>query len=114
MHNELPTLDQLVEFFGVDPSDVIPDEGLSVFRLSEGSIRLTVSISEIARSFQTNIYIDDTLLSSVVFEGLEELLLLGDKAGSFMLAKFAAGDAVIKCDIRVRPGLRVGWSGITS
>lgn len=114
MHNELLSLDQLTEFFGVDLIDVIPDEGLSVFCLSDGNVQLTVSINEIARSFQTNIYVEDTVLSSVVFEGLGELLLLGDKAGPFMLAKFDTGGAEIKCDVRVRPNLSVRWSGITN
>ncbi|MBU0792148.1 MAG: hypothetical protein KKC55_17020 [Gammaproteobacteria bacterium] len=114
MQKEFPTLDQLAEFFGECPSDLIPDEGLSVYRVAAASVGLTVSVGEVGRSFQTNLYVSDVLVSSVVFEGLEELLLLGDKTGSFLRATFSVGNAEIKCVVRVRPDIRIEWSGISS
>lgn len=114
MQNDLPTLDQLAEFFGNEPCDVVEDDGVSIFRVSESNIDLTVSIGEINRSFQTVLHFADVPLSTVVFEGLDELLVIGDKTGPFLRASFAIGDAEIKCVIRVRPNIQVEWSGIAS
>ena len=98
MQNQLPASDQLAVFFGKDPSEVFPDEGLSVFRVSAGNMGLAVSIGEVARSFQTNLCVGDALISSVAFEGLDEVTVPGDKTGPFLRATFATGNAEISRD----------------
>lgn len=112
MQNDLPTMDQLADFFGNEPCDVIEDEALFYFRVTDGNIDLAVSISEIGRSFQTVLNFSGVPISNVVFEGLDELLVQGDRKGQYLRASFVINDAEIKCVVRIKPNIQVEWSGI--
>ncbi|AON55489.1 hypothetical protein Hsc_3221 [Herbaspirillum seropedicae] len=43
------------------------------------------------------------------FEGLEELCILGDRVGPYLLARFSLANAA-QCILRVYPSISVRWS----
>lgn len=104
----------LVEFFESDAAEILQDEGLCVFQKLSGLVALSLSVNEVVGSFQTTLSVQDELVSTISFEGLNELCIRGDSLGKFLHAGFFAGEAEVKCVVRTSPAVSVKWSGINS
>lgn len=96
-------------FFGQAVSEVFPEEGTCVFTLRNMDVKLTIVINEVVPSLITLMATDNGEEMRMEFDGLEEISVLTDKVGPYLLASFAVPDSV-QCLVRVVPRVSVRWS----
>ncbi|MAF01291.1 hypothetical protein [Herbaspirillum sp.] len=107
--NSTVSIADLTLFFGQAPSKVIPDEGTCIFVLSSSELKLTVAINEVVPSFMTSLVMKTGEEMRMEFDGLQELALLTDNIGPYLLASLDVQGRV-QCRVRVIPGFSVCWS----
>lgn len=103
------SISDLESFFGQAVSEVFPEEGTCVFNLSKMDVKLTIVINEVVPSFITSMTMNNGEEMRMEFDGLEEISILTDKVGPYLLASFAVPDGV-QCLVRVIPIFSVRWS----
>lgn len=103
------SINDLELFFGQSVSEVFPDEATSVFSLSNMNVKLTIVINEVVPSFSTSMVLNDGEEMRMEFDCLDEISILGDKVGPYLLATFSLPESV-RCVVRIFPKFSVHWS----
>lgn len=103
------SIEDLEQFFGEPASEIIPDEAACVFVLNKAGLQLKVIINEVAPSFATTLRVENSDEMRMEFDGLEELSILGDKIGPYLLARFSVTNSA-QCIVRLVPSISVCWS----
>lgn len=107
--NSTVSIADLTLFFGQAPSELITDEGTCVFVLSNPELKLTVAINEVVPSFMTALVTKTGEEMRMELDGLQELALLTDNIGRYLLASLDV-QGCVQCRVPVISGFSVSWS----
>lgn len=103
------SIEDLEMFFAQPVSEVFPDEATCVFVLNKMGVELRIVINEAVPSFITSMRTETCGEIRMEFDGLEELSILGDKIGPYLLARFSLAESA-QCVVRISPSISVRWS----
>lgn len=107
-----PGLDELSLFFQSDPLEIFPDDATYTFRHVQGDTVLLFTCNESQAFIKTILQDSPQARMDVSFEGCENIQLLGDRIGRYLIASFRMGNASIQLKIRLSPEINVVWSGL--
>jgi len=96
-------------FFDQPVSEVLPEDATCIFVLRRRGMQIRIAVNEATPSFSTVMQSESGEEIRMEFEGLEELCILGDRVGPYLLARFSFAEAA-QCIVRVYPSISVRWS----
>ena len=109
MHTALPSSNELLEFFEIEPTERRPEDGYVEFDVhAPDGTHLTFSVDAFERSVQTTISLRGAVVARVCHEGAISCVLDRDT----LRASFDAKDFRTTLVLQLRPQISVSWASL--
>ena len=102
---------ELLDFFGSEPIECEPQDGLFAYRFADqNGVTLVFSFHWIQASIQAQLLVNGTEIAVFCQEGAKRLSIENDAVGQYLCGYFEIDSTFVDAQIRVSPHISVKWS----